>query len=63
MIQMISGKLEEKFYKNLKIYQDYYLHRDCYVTAQNYSKDTFVLIERLGTNFYRSFFHLRGYLI
>ena len=39
-----------KNFKNLPRLGDY-LHRDCYITAQNYSKDSFLLIERLGTNF------------
>ena len=39
-----------KKFKNLPRLGDY-LHRDCYITAQNYSKDSFLLIERLGTNF------------
>jgi D-lactate dehydrogenase len=45
----IRREILQKF-KNLPRLGDY-LHRDCYVTAQKYSKDTFVLIERLGTNF------------
>lgn len=45
----IRREILQKF-KNLPRLGDY-LHKDCYVTAQNYSKDTFVLIERLGTNF------------
>ena len=39
-----------KKFKNLPRLGDY-LHRDCYITAQNYSKDSFLLIERLGTDF------------
>ena len=39
-----------KKFKNLPRLGDY-LHRDCYITAQNYSKDSFLLIERFGTNF------------
>ena len=39
-----------KKFKNLPRLGDY-LHRDCYITAQNYSKDSFLLIERLVTSF------------
>jgi D-lactate dehydrogenase len=28
-----------------------YMHRDCYDAAKKYSKDTFIVIEKLGTNF------------
>ena len=28
-----------------------YLHRDCYDAAKKYSKDTFVVIDKMGTNF------------
>jgi D-lactate dehydrogenase len=27
------------------------MHRDCYDAAKKYSKDTFIVIEKLGTNF------------
>ena len=45
-------------FKNLPRLGDY-LHRDCYITSQKYSKDTFVLIERLGTNFLPLLFSLK----
>ena len=36
-----------------------YLHRDCYDATKKYSKDTFVVIERLGTNFLPTLFELK----
>ena len=36
-----------------------YLHRDCYDAAKKYSKDTFLVIERLGTNFLPTLFELK----
>ena len=36
-----------------------YLHRDCYDAAKKYSKDTFVVIEKLGTNFLPTLFELK----
>ena len=36
-----------------------YLHRDCYDAAKKYSKDTFVVIEKLGTNFLPMLFELK----
>lgn len=45
-------------FKNLPRLGDY-LHRDCYITSQKYSKDTFVLIERFGTNFLPLLFSLK----
>ena len=36
-----------------------YLHRDCYDAAKKYSKDTFVVIEKLGTNFLPTLFKLK----
>ena len=36
-----------------------YLHRDCYDAAKKYSKDTFVVIERLGTKFLPTLFELK----
>jgi len=36
-----------------------YMHRDCYDAAKEYSKDTFVVIERLGTNFLPSLFEFK----
>jgi D-lactate dehydrogenase len=35
------------------------MHRDCYDAAKKYSKDTFVVIERLGTNFLPSLFEFK----
>ena len=37
-------------FKNLPISGEY-LHRDCYDAAKKYSKDTFVVIEKLGSSF------------
>lgn len=36
-----------------------YLHRNCYDAAKKYSKDTFVIIEKLGTNFLPTLFELK----
>ena len=36
-----------------------YLHRDCYDAAKKYSKDTFLVIERLGTTFLPKLFELK----
>ncbi|MDG2108577.1 MAG: D-lactate dehydrogenase [Flavobacteriaceae bacterium] len=36
-----------------------YLHRDCYDAAKKYSKDTFLVIERLGTMFLPTLFELK----
>jgi D-lactate dehydrogenase len=36
-----------------------YLHRDCYDAAKKYSKDTFLVIERLGTTFLPTLFELK----
>ncbi|MDA8818912.1 D-lactate dehydrogenase, partial [Flavobacteriaceae bacterium] len=36
-----------------------YLHRDCYNAAKKYSKDTFLVIERLGTTFLPTLFELK----
>ena len=36
-----------------------YLHRDCYDAAKKYSKDTFLVIERMGTNFLPTLFELK----
>ena len=40
-----------------------YLHRDCYDAAKKYSKDTFVVIEKLGTKFLPTLFELKLSLI
>ena len=36
-----------------------YLHRDCYDAAKKYSKDTFIVIEKLGTNFLPILFEIK----
>ncbi|MDA8572799.1 D-lactate dehydrogenase [Flavobacteriaceae bacterium] len=36
-----------------------YLHRDCYDAAKKYSKDTFVVIEKLGPNYIPKLFNLK----
>ncbi len=36
-----------------------YLHRDCYDAAKKYSKDTFIVIEKLGTKFLPTLFELK----
>ena len=36
-----------------------YLHRNCYDAAKKYSKDTFVVIEKLGTKFLPTLFELK----
>ena len=36
-----------------------YMHRDCYDAAKKYSKDTFIVIEKLGTNFLPSLFEFK----
>jgi D-lactate dehydrogenase len=36
-----------------------YLHRDCYDAAKKYSKDTFVIIDKMGTNFIPKLFELK----
>ena len=36
-----------------------YLHRECYDAAKKYSKDTFVVIEKLGTDFLPTLFELK----
>ena len=45
-------------FKNLPTLGDY-LHRDCYDAAKKYSKDNFIVIEKLGTNFLPVFFELK----
>ncbi len=45
-------------FKNLPILGDY-LHRDCYDAAKKYSKDNFIVIEKLGTNFLPTLFELK----
>ena len=36
-----------------------YLHRDCYDAAKKYSKDNFIVIEKLGTNFLPTLFEIK----
>ena len=36
-----------------------YLHRDCYDAAKTYSKDTFIVIDKLGPNFIPKLFNLK----
>ena len=45
-------------FKNLPTLGDY-LHRDCYDAAKKYSKDNFIVIEKLGTNFLPTLFELK----
>ena len=45
-------------FKNLPTLGDY-LHRDCYEAAKKYSKDNFIVIEKLGTNFLPTLFKLK----
>ena len=45
-------------FKNLPTLGDY-LHRDCYDAAKKYSKDNFIVIEKLGTNFLPVLFELK----
>ena len=45
-------------FKNLPTLGDY-LHRDCYDAAKKYSKDNFIVIEKLGTNFLPTLFKLK----
>ena len=45
-------------FKNLPTSGEY-LHRDCYDAAKKYSKDTFVVIDKLGPNFIPKLFDLK----
>ena len=36
-----------------------YMHRDCYNAAKKYSKDSFIVIEKLGTNFLPTLFNIK----
>ena len=36
-----------------------YLHRDCYDAAKKYSKDTFIVLDKLGTNFLATLFEFK----
>jgi D-lactate dehydrogenase len=47
-----------KTFKTLPTLGDY-VHRDCYDAAKKYSKDTFLVIEKLGTNFLPTLFELK----
>ncbi len=45
-------------FKNLPTSGEY-LHRDCYDAAKKYSKDTFVVIDKLGPNYIPKLFNLK----
>jgi len=45
-------------FKNLPTSGEY-LHRDCYDAAKKYSKDTFVVIDKLGPNFIPKLFNMK----
>ena len=45
-------------FKNLPTSGDY-LHRDCYDAAKKFSKDNFIVIDKLGTNFLPTLFELK----
>jgi len=45
-------------FKNLPRLGDY-MHKDCYEAAKKYSKDSFVVIEKLGTNFLPTLFEIK----
>ena len=45
-------------FKNLPTSGEY-LHRDCYDAAKKYSKDTFLVIDKLGPNFIPKLFNLK----
>ena len=45
-------------FKTLPISGDY-LHRDCYDAAKKYSKDTFIVLDKLGTTFLPTLFKLK----
>ena len=45
-------------FENLPISGDY-LHRDCYDAAKKYSKDTFIVLDKLGTTFLPTLFKLK----
>ena len=36
-----------------------YMHKDCYDAAKKYSKDTFIVLEKLGTKFLPTLFELK----
>ena len=36
-----------------------YLHRDCYDAAKKYSKDTFIVIDKLGADFIPKLFEFK----
>ncbi|MAU64112.1 MAG: D-lactate dehydrogenase [Flavobacteriaceae bacterium] len=50
-----------KTFKSLPRLGDY-VHRGCYDAAKKYSKDNFIVIERLGTNFLPTLFELKRYV-
>jgi D-lactate dehydrogenase len=47
-----------KTFKTLPTLGDY-VHRDCYDAAKKYSKDTFIVIEKLGTSFLPTLFEIK----
>jgi D-lactate dehydrogenase (EC 1.1.1.28) len=46
-------------FKNLPVAGEY-MHRDIYDIAEKYSKDTFLMIDKLGTDKMPFFFNLKG---
>ena len=50
-----------KTFKTLPRLGDY-VHRGCYDAAKKYSKDNFIVIEKLGTNFLPTLFELKRYV-
>ena len=57
----IFWKIRRDILKNFKALPRLgdYLHRDCYDAAKKYSKDTFLVIEKLGTNFLPTLFEFK----
>ena len=47
-----------KNFKYLPVAGDY-MHKDCYDAAKKYSKDTFIVLEKLGTKFLPTLFELK----
>ena len=45
-------------FKSLPVAGDY-MHKDCYDAAKKYSKDTFIVLEKLGTKFLPTLFELK----
>ena len=50
-----------KTFKTLPRLGDY-VHRGCYDAAKKYSKDNFIVIEKLGTNFLPTLFEIKRYV-